>query len=121
MERRERVLGLLERYTLVLVFIAVLVFFSVWGETSGTFPTSANIKNVLGNQAVLGVLALAIMIPLVCGEFDFSVGPVAGLAQVLCAGFMARLGMPVGVAVCSESRSARRSASSSASRWRRSA
>ena len=33
------------------------------------------------------------MIPLVCGEFDFSVGSVAGLTQVLCAGFMARLGM----------------------------
>ena len=45
------------------------------------------------------MLSLAIMIPLVCGEFDFSVGPVAGLSQVLCAGFMARLGMPVGVAV----------------------
>jgi ribose transport system permease protein len=98
-DRRERALGLLERYALVLVFIAVVVFFSVWGETSSTFPTSANIKNVLGNQAVLGVLSLAIMIPLVCGEFDFSVGPVAGIAQVLCAGFMARLGMPVGVAV----------------------
>ena len=83
----------------MLVFIAVLIFFSLWGETSGTFTTSANIKNVLGNQAVLGVLSLAIMFPLVCGEFDFSVGPVAGLAQVLCAGFMARLGMPVGVAV----------------------
>ncbi len=96
---RERALGWLERYALVLVFIAVLIFFSLWGETSGTFPTSANIKNVLGNQAVLGVLSLAIMFPLVCGEFDFSVGPVAGLAQVLCAGFMARLGMPVGVAV----------------------
>jgi ribose transport system permease protein len=83
----------------VLVFIAVMVFFSVWSETSSTFLTSANIKNVLGNQAVLGVLSLAIMIPLVCGEFDFSVGPVAGLSQVLCAGFMARLGLPVGVAV----------------------
>ena len=96
---RERALGWLERYALVLVFIAILIFFSLWGETSGTFTTSANIKNVLGNQAVLGVLSLAIMFPLVCGEFDFSVGPVAGLAQVLCAGFMARLGMPVGVAV----------------------
>ena len=71
---RERALGWLERYALVLVFVAVLIFFSLWGETSGTFPTSANIKNVLGNQAVLGVLSLAIMFPLVCGEFDFSVG-----------------------------------------------
>ena len=99
----------------MLVFIAVMVFFSVWGETSGTFLTSANIKNVLGNQAVLGVLSLAIMIPLVCGEFDFSVGPVAGLSQVLCAGFMAQVGpAPSGSPCSSVSRSARSSASSSA-------
>jgi ribose transport system permease protein len=97
--QRERALALLERYALVLVFIAVMVFFSTWSETSSTFFTSANIKNVLGNQAVLGVLSLAIMIPLVCGEFDFSVGPVAGLAQVLCAGLMAWSGLPVGLAV----------------------
>ena len=97
--RRELVLDLLERYALVIALVGVLVFFSLWGETSDVFPTSANIKNVLGNQAVIGVLSLAIMFPLVCGEFDFSVGPVAGLAQVLCAGFMARLGVPVVLAV----------------------
>jgi ribose transport system permease protein len=89
----------LERYALVIVFAAVMVFFSLWGETADTFLTTANIKNVLGNQSVFAILALAIMIPLVCGEFDFSVGPVAGLAQVLCAGFMARSGLPLVVAV----------------------
>ena len=95
----DRVLAFAERYALVIVFVAVMVFFSLWSQTSDTFPTSANIKNVLGNQAVVGVLSLAIMFPLVCGEFDFSVGPVAGLSQVLCAGFMARLGVPLAVAV----------------------
>lgn len=96
---RDRVLGLLERYALVVALAAVFAFFSLWSETSDVFPTSANIENVLGNQAVIGVLSLAIMFPLVAGEFDFSVGPLAGLAQVLCAGFMARLGVPVVVAV----------------------
>jgi ribose transport system permease protein len=92
-------LGLLERYALVLLFIAMLLFFSFWGKTSSTFPTSANIKNVLGNQSVSGILAMAIIIPLVCGVFDFSVGSVAGLSQVLCAGFMSRLGMPLVFAI----------------------
>jgi ribose transport system permease protein len=97
--RRDRVLAFVERYALVMVLVAVLVFFSLWSETSDTFPTSANIKNVLGNQAVVAILSLGIMFPLVCGEFDFSVGPVAGLSQVLCAGFMARLGVPLVVAI----------------------
>jgi ribose transport system permease protein len=98
-DRRDRVLEFVERYALVAVFVGVMVFFSVWGETSDTFATSATIRNVLGSQAVVAILALAIMFPLVCGEFDFSVGPVAGISQVLTAGFMARLGVPLVLAV----------------------
>ncbi len=96
---QRRWLDFLERYLLVIVFAAVLVFFSVWSQTADTFPTSANVKNVLGNQSVIGILSLAIMIPLVAGQFDFSVGPVAGLSQVLTAGFMAKLGVPLVVAI----------------------
>ena len=98
-QSRERLLAFTERYALVVLFIATFAFFSFWSKTSGTFPHATNIKNVLGNEAVTGILALAIMIPLVCGEFDFSVGNIAGLTQVLCAGFMARLGMPVVLAI----------------------
>jgi ribose transport system permease protein len=98
-DRRDRALELVERYALVAVFVGVMVFFSVWGKTADTFATSANIRNVLGSQAVVAILALAIMFPLVCGEFDFSVGPVAGISQVLTAGFMARLGVPLVLAI----------------------
>jgi ribose transport system permease protein len=97
--RRDRWLGFFERYTLVILFVATLVFFSVWSETADTFLTADNFRNVLGNQSVIGILSLAIMIPLVSGRFDFAVGPVAGLSQVLTAGFMARLGLPLAVAV----------------------
>jgi ribose transport system permease protein len=94
-----KVLAFIEKYALVILFGATLLFFSVWPRTSSTFPTSANIQNVLGNQAVIGILAMAIIIPLVAGEFDFSVGSLAGLTQVLCAGFMAKQGMPVWLAI----------------------
>ena len=96
---RQQLLGWIERYALVALFVVMMVFFTFWSKTSKTFLTTANVKNVLGNQAVIGILAMAIIIPLVCGEFDFSVGAVAGLSQVLCAGFMARLGAPLLVAV----------------------
>jgi ribose transport system permease protein len=96
---RELLLEFTERYALVVLFIAMLVFFSLWSKTSSTFPHFTNIKNVLGGEAYTGLLALAIMIPLVCGEFDFSVGNNAGLVQVLVAGFMARLGMAVPLAI----------------------
>jgi len=93
------VMAFIEKYALVMLFAVVFIFFCFWSKTSATFPTKANITNVLGDQAVIGILALAILIPLVCGEFDFSVGPVAGLTQVLCAGFMSRLGFPLFLAI----------------------
>jgi ribose transport system permease protein len=96
---RQRWLTFFERYSLVIVFAAVLVFFSTWSRTADTFATAQNFKNVLGNQSVIGILSLAVMIPLVCGKFDFAVGPVAGLSQALTAGLMARLGAPLAVAI----------------------
>jgi ribose transport system permease protein len=96
---RARALDFTERYALAVLFVATFIFFSTWSKTSSTFPTAANIKNVLGSQAVYGILALAIMIPLVCGEFDFSVGSLAGLTQVFCAWFMSVDGFPVWVAI----------------------
>jgi ribose transport system permease protein len=90
---------LIDRYALVVVFVVMMAFFSLWSKTSKHFLTTANVKNVLGDKAVIGILAMAIVIPLVCGEFDFSVGTLAGLSQILCAGFMARLGAPLVVAV----------------------
>lgn len=96
---REALLGFTERYALLVLFIAMLAFFSLWSQTADTFPTAANIKNVLGNQAVIGILSVAIVIPLVCGEFDFSVGPIAGVAQALTAGLMSRAGAPLVVAI----------------------
>lgn len=96
---RDRLLGLTQRYALLALFVVVLLFFSLWSQTSDTFPTAANIRNVLGNQAVIGILSIAIVIPLVCGEFDFSVGPIAGISQALTAGLMSRAGLPLPVAV----------------------
>ncbi len=95
----QQMLVFVERYALVVLFALTMVFFRVWSKTSKTFLSAANVRNVLGNQAVIGILSLAIIIPLVCGEFDFSVGSVSGLSQVLCAGFMSRLGAPLPVAI----------------------
>jgi ribose transport system permease protein len=96
---RDRVLEFIERYALVVLFGLMFLFFSLWSKTSSTFPTAQSVRVVLGNQAVIGILSLAIIIPLVCGEFDFSVGSVSGITQMLCAGWMARMGAPVIVAV----------------------
>ncbi|WP_064076989.1 ABC transporter permease [Prescottella equi] len=61
---------LFEKYALVLALIAVVIVFSVLRPQ--TYPTAANLQNVLGSQAVLLILALGLIVPLTAGEFDLS-------------------------------------------------
>lgn len=75
----------LEAYALLGVLILVAIFFSVWPETADTFPTAANVQVLIGGNAVIAIVAIAALIPLVCFEFDLSVGAVAGLSAVFVA------------------------------------
>ncbi|MDV6286494.1 ABC transporter permease [Rhodococcus jostii] len=89
-----------ESYALLILLLAMVVFFSVWPQTSEVFPTAANLRILVASQAVLGVVALGALIPLICGEFDLSVGAVAALSAVLVAETLSA-GSPVlvGIAV----------------------
>ena len=90
--------GLAERYALLLLLLVIVLFFSVFPKSSGTFPTGANFSVLLGNQSVIALLALAVIFPLVCGYFDFSLGAIAATSGVLSAGLMARHHTPLLVA-----------------------
>lgn len=85
----------LERFGLVIFLIALVLYFSIDGTSGSPFRSSANIDNILGNQGVTGLIALAMVVPLVCGYFDLSVAAVAGLANVTTAAFIGTHGHPV--------------------------
>lgn len=89
----------LERFALPAAFIIVLLFFGFWTKTGPTFGSVANFQEVGSGQAYLGILALASIFPLVCGEFDFSVGPIAGVSQIATAAAMSRFGVPLAPAI----------------------
>ena len=97
--RRTSLLHSAERYALVALVLAVAAFFSVWPDSAETFPTAANLRILAANQAVTLLLALAVMLPLVAGHFDFSVGAVAASASVVCAGLMQDARAPLSVAM----------------------
>jgi ribose transport system permease protein len=78
-------LQLLERGGLPLLLIAMFVFFALDSTTATVFTSSANVKNILGNQAVTGLVALAMVVPLVSGYFDLSVSATTGVANVAVA------------------------------------
>ena len=89
----------IERFTLPGLFALVLIFFSAWSTTGHLFGTAANFQEVASNYVYIGILTLASLIPLVCGEFDFSVGQNAGFTQIVVATAMARFHVPLPFAV----------------------
>ncbi len=82
---RTRITQLLERFALVWLLIAMIIFFSVYSKTSGVFLSTANIRDVVGNESVIAIAAMAALIPLVALRFDISIGAVLGGSSVLVA------------------------------------
>jgi ribose transport system permease protein len=89
---RSRLSEIFSTYGLAVVFILVLVVFSILKPT--TFLSSANIGNLLTSQSVTALLAFAVMMPLTTGRFDLSIGYHVGMAQVLVIGFQVNNSMP---------------------------
>lgn len=85
------------RYGLLLVFITVVVAFSIMRPA--TYPTVANAQTIATTSAVVALLALAATLPLVTGQFDVSLGYQLGLSQSLCAGLIVQQQLPWPAAV----------------------
>jgi ribose transport system permease protein len=71
------------KYALVGVLVLLWVGFSLVNPAA--FATTSNLQTILSVQATTGLLALAVVVPLVAGQFDLSTGFQLGLAQSLCA------------------------------------
>ena len=96
---RGAVVRFLEEYALFILLVAMAIFFSLWSKTSATFPTAANLRILVASQGVLGVVALGALIPLICGEFDLSVGATAALSAVTVAQILGGIPLLAGIAV----------------------
>jgi ribose transport system permease protein len=98
-ERTGVALELLERFGLVLLLVAVVVFFCFYGPTADVYRTWLNFRTIVSNEAALSVLALASILPLIGGSFDLSVASIMLLANVAAAAAMSYHGAPVVLAV----------------------
>lgn len=93
----DRSQSLLYRYAVVLVFVVMIVVFSVL--LPDTFFTSGNFQTIVNSQAVLLLLALALTLPLSVGEFDLSVASMLGFGATLLAYLYGTWHWPLGAAV----------------------
>lgn len=97
--------AVLESAMLPIAFVLLMIGFSF---ATDNFLTGANVSSVLGSQAVLFVLAMALLVPLTNGDIDLSVGAIAGLVSMTVAvlnvehgigiGLCCLIGLAVGVA-----------------------
>ena len=76
----------LSRYA---IFVALALECLIVGLTTDTFFTSANLSNVLRQNAFIAILAAGMTFVILTGGIDLSVGSVVGLSGVVCAGLLA--------------------------------
>lgn len=80
----------------LLALVVIVVFFFV---LEPAFLSERNIRAILRVVSFVGIIAIGQTILLVSGEFDLSVGAVAGLSAVVSAKLMTALALPVPLAL----------------------
>jgi len=88
---------ILWRYGILIVWLAIAIIFSILRPE--TFFTFGNLQTIAGSQAVLVVVALALVPTLTAGEFDASVSSVTGIALVLIGWLSVLHHWPIGLAI----------------------
>lgn len=81
---------------LVAVYLTVIVFAILYPYS---FFSLGNLRAILNNLAVDGILAVGMMMLMIAGMFDLSVGSMMSLAGVVTGWLLAKSGWPVGAAV----------------------
>jgi ribose transport system permease protein len=70
-----------ERYGIIVMWIAVIIVFSILRPD--TFFTTTNFETIFGTQAVQLVITLGLIVSLTAGEFDLSVASVMGFGTTM--------------------------------------
>jgi ribose transport system permease protein len=71
----------IERLSALYILAVFIIVFGVW--TPNLFFSLATVHLVASQQVVVGMLAMAVLVPLACGAFDLSVGANVNLSAVL--------------------------------------
>lgn len=95
----ERLRRFLPVYGLVILMVALAVLFSLM--LPDTFPTMINLRSIISDKAIIAMLSLAVMIPMVAGKIDLTVGYGIVLWHILAISLQTRYGFPWPVAVLS--------------------
>ena len=73
----------LRQYTMVVALVALIIIFNI--ISGGKMITSSNFQNLISGNAYVLVLALGMLMVIVIGQIDLSVGSVAGFTSMVMA------------------------------------
>ncbi len=90
----------LREYGLLFALIAIMAFFQI--VTNGTLLKPVNVTNLLLQNSYIVIMALGMLLVIVAGHIDLSVGSVMGFVGALAAVLMVELDQSMGltVAIC---------------------
>jgi ribose transport system permease protein len=87
----------LDRFSGLYLGAAFVVIFGIWSP--GTFLTADTMHVIASQQAVAGMVAIALLLPMVCGQFDLSVGFTANLCGLIAIVVQNNYDLSVGLAI----------------------
>ena len=78
-------------------FLAILALFAIL--TKGTILTPQNISNLVVQNSYILILAIGMVIVIIAGHIDLSVGSVVGFTGALAGVFIVQMGLPIWLGV----------------------
>jgi D-xylose transport system permease protein len=88
-EISKRVRQNMQTYTILLALVVIWIFFQIL--TGGAYLSAQNFSNLFRQMTVTSFLATGMVLVIVTGGIDLSVGKLAGFVSVVAAAFQARI------------------------------
>lgn len=101
-ERRSRTLagkGLRDWLQVVGIVLIAVVLFVIFARTAPGFAKAANLRNILVQSSVLGVVSIGETIVMLLGGIDLSVGAIVLLSSVVTSGLAVNEHVPIVLAI----------------------
>ncbi len=76
----------------VMVFALIAIWFLFFILTQGTFLTPRNLSNLARQMSITGILSIGMVLIIVAGHIDLSIGSVVGLTGAIAAILQAKMG-----------------------------
>ncbi|WP_173868861.1 multiple monosaccharide ABC transporter permease [Streptomyces albus subsp. chlorinus] len=93
----ENMRGHMRQYGMLTALVLIIVLFQIW--TDGTLLLPGNVSNLIQQNGYILILAMGMMIVIIAGHIDLSVGSLVAFVGAMSAVMMVKHDMPWGLAL----------------------